>query len=467
MIKNPFHKSYYKYRIVLTFSLVTILLVTVLARVSYVLVKELYLSQISSNVNKTIQLTAAQLDKTYFDFLEAGITTKSTKKYFHDFFRKSNFSELYSEIFILDNLLNVVIHSDSTKKNNTAEPRLLLNQDEIFSLNINNSISSLPFKGDDDKWYLWGFYRLSGKHWLAVKESASNFEKVEQLSSVIWYFGLAGILFSIILGILVSNSITKPIRKLISFSNEIGLGNLSAKVPSQMKGELNILSNALDTMRNNIANNQKEKEMILAQIAHEIRNPLGGIELLTNLISESNSDKAKNDEYTKRILSEISELKKLISSYLNYSRPTIPVLENVKLNELIDESVSIFNHDLKENNITITTKYGLDNITFDRTHLKSVLINLVKNSIESLEENGEIVIETFKKNKMGYITVWDSGQGIKADEIELVFDPFYTTKLNGTGLGLSSCKKYCLDNVAELRVEYLDNGCKFTIAKEI
>ncbi len=295
------------------------------------MVKELYLEELSSNVNKTIMLTSSQIDNTYLDFLESGIITPGIKNYFNDLFNNSNYSKIYSEIFIFDTGLRIVIHSDSNKILNVTEPRLFLNQNEIFNLEIDNSITSLPFKGDDDNWYLWGFYRLSQNHWLAVKESAANFEKVEQLSSIIWYFGFGGILLSIIFGIVVSNSITKPIRKLVTFSGQIGKGNIKANPPENMKGELKVLTDALVKMRNNISNNQKEKEKILAQIAHEIRNPLGGIELLTNLISEEESNNQKKEEYTNRILNEIGELKKLISSYLDYSKPTKPQPELVNL----------------------------------------------------------------------------------------------------------------------------------------
>ena len=465
-MNNPLNKSYYKYKIVLTFSLVTIALVTVLARVSYVMVKELYLEEISSNVNKTISITASQFDKTYLDFLETGIVTKGIKDYYHDLFNNSNYSKIYSEIFIFDTGLRIVTHSDSNKILNITEPRLFLNQNEIFGLEINNSITSLPFKGDDENWYLWGFYRLSFNHWLAVRESAANFEKVDQLSSTIWYFGLGGILLSIILGIVVSNSITKPIRKLVSFSDQIGKGNLKTAAPENMKGELKVLTNALDKMRINISDNQKEKEKILAQIAHEIRNPLGGIELLTNLISEEDSDNQKKDEYTDRILNEISELKKLISSYLDYSKPTKPEPELINLNELLSECKSIFENDLNNNNINFKVEAQIKEIIFDRSHLKNVLINLIKNSIESIKENGEILIKAFKSNNQSCISINDNGAGIKIGELENIFNPFYTTKSDGTGLGLSSCKKYCEDNSAALVVEQLQKGCKFTICKE-
>jgi len=293
-----FQKSYYKYKIVITFSVITILLVAVLSKVSYNFVKEFYLEQLASNVIKTTQLTAMQIDNAYLSFVQPRPITKTTKHYFNNFFNKHELKTIYSEAFIFDANFNIIIHSDSTKLLGKPEARLLINEDEIFRLKVNVSTTSLPFKGNDNNWYLWGFNRLTENYWLAVRESANNFKQIDNLSILIWYFGLVGIALSILLGFIVAKSITQPIRKLVNFSDEIGQGNFNNNVPAKMKGELSILANAMDLMRNNIANNQKEKELILAQIAHEIRNPLGGIELLTNLIHESIDDKNKNKEYT-------------------------------------------------------------------------------------------------------------------------------------------------------------------------
>ena len=466
-MNNPLKKSYYKYRIVLTFSLVSIFLVAVLARVSYVLVKELYLEQISTNVKKTVQLTADQLNRTYIGFLDSDIITKSTKEYFTRFLSNERFDNIYSEIFIINENLKTIFHSNIDKNVKQKEPRLLLNQPEIFNLQLNTAVVSLPFKGDDDKWYLWGFFRLSDKHWLVVKESANNFNEVENLSSILWYFGLIGILVSLVVGIFVANSITKPVRELVKFSDEIGLDNLSIGKPKKMKGELNILAQALDKMRKNIHNNQKEKEKILAQIAHEIRNPLGGIELLTNLISEKTEKDSDNYEYTQTILKEINELKKLINSYLNYSKPSKPVFEKVDINAVVEESVLLLKSEAANNQIEIVNKIKNDSIKFDRTHLKNVLVNLIKNSIESINNTGNVTIKSYSENNTKYITISDDGKGIPNENLNKVFEPFFTTKSDGTGLGLATSKKYCEDNNAKLYIEQNGKGCKFIISKEI
>ncbi len=463
---NFLNKSYYKYKIIITFSVVTILLVAILSKISYGFMKEFYLEQLSDNVKKTTSLTAVRIDTTYLSFIKDGIITQSIKKYFTGFFNGNELKNIYSEIFIFDKNLNIIIHSDSTKLTGKPEPRLLLNETEILKTKQGSAITSLPFKGNDGKWYLWGFTKLTKRYWLAVKESAENFKKIDKLSNIIWYIGSGAIVLSILLGFVVANSITQPVNKLVNFSNEIGKGNYKAKVPQNMKGELQTLAKAMDLMKSNIADNEKEKEKILAQIAHEIRNPLGGIELLTNLINESLEDN-KNKNYAKRILNEINGLKELITSYLDYSKPAPASKEKIDLTEIINETISILENDIKNKNIVIKKDIKLKSIIFDKNHLRNILINLVKNSIEAINKNGEITIKTFSSNLSEFISVKDSGNGISKNDLHRIFEPFHTTKINGTGLGLATCKKYCDENNAKISVKNLTGGCVFTIEKEI
>jgi signal transduction histidine kinase len=462
---NLFSKSYYKYKIIITFSIVTILLVAVLANVSYNFMNKFYLNELSNNVKKTTLLTSMQIDTTYLSSVQSGLITKTTKQYFNKLFNNKNLNNIYSEIFVFDKNLYVIIHSDTTKLLGKQEPRLLLNEQEILNLHLGKAITSLPFKGNDNNWYLWGFIKLTDNYWLAVRESAKNFEQLDQLSNLIWYFGLGGIALSVLLGFIVANSITKPITKLVAFSNAIGKGNFKAKIPKGMKGELKTLAKAMDLMRSNIDNNQKEKEKILAQIAHEIRNPLGGIELLINLINES-ADSIKNKDYTKRVLNEINGLKELITSYLNYSKPSPAIEEVINLTNIIDESLLIFAKEIKEKNISVEKDIKLKTIIFDKNHLRNILLNLIKNSIDSITKNGKIIINTYNDKTANYISIQDNGTGIEEGNLSKIFEPFFTTKTNGTGLGLASCKKFCDENNAQLKVKTLEQGSVFIISKE-
>ena len=466
MIQKILNRNYYRNKIVITFSMITVILVAVLSKVSYDFMYDFYLDQLTENVETNIKLAIGQIEPHHENALKESLLTESTKKYFERLFRGGNYENIFSEVFIFNKDFEVLVHSDPVKLTNIAEPRLLLNEKEIFGSSSGQISVSLPFKGNDDMWYLWGFYRFSDDYWLALRLSASNFEAIDNLSKIIWTFGLVGVLLSILLGYLIAKSITRPVNELVNFSAGIGKGNLKLPVPLEMKGELKILSDAMILMRENIADNQKEKEKILAQIAHEIRNPLGGIELLNSLIYESVDNNSKNKEYSGKILKEIIGLKELITSYLNYSRPTPAIPEKIYIPELVDETLSYLQMDIRRLNISVKKNLHLENIIFDKIHFRNILLNLLKNSIESINENGEIIIYSCRDKNKQIISIADNGRGIQENILNKIFDPFFTTKNNGTGLGLAACKKFCEENSAELIAENIENGSVFKIIQE-
>ena len=483
-----FGRSYYKIRVIVIFSIVTVLLVIIMSRMGYVFIRDLYLDQLGEQVNVITKMISSQLDKKYLELLDIGLPTKLAGDYFQKEFNKNLKSGFHTEIFIFDEQFKVVVHSNPAKVEGETEPKLFLNQKEIYDLNINQATTSLPFKGDDSNWYLWGFCRLSDKYWLAVRESATRLEKVEDFATLFWLVGIGGTLLTILVSLFVAKKITKPIDKLVAFSSEIGKGDFKTLAPEGMKGEFEILAKAMDAMKQNLAENHKEREKILAQIAHEIRNPLGGIELLANLARENLTNKSlnpvyslpdtygdaglngdiKNKEYLDRILKEVNGLKSLITSYLNYSRPVQIKPVWVSLPKLLNEVKDIFKKQLTEKEISLIFDSRINVIYFDEDHLRQILVNLTINSIDSESKGGTIRIISFHKDKQWVISVSDDGIGIKEGDLLSIFDPFFTTKKDGTGLGLAISKKLCIENKAKIVVQNNpDKGATFTILKEV
>ena len=466
-LKNFFRNSYYKIRIITTFGFVTICLVLLLSRISYVFIKDLYLDQLSERVNTVSKLVAFQVDKTYLGILQFGVPTKTTEKYFRNIFEKSLLQEGSTQAFIFDKEFKIIIHSDSTYIPGFQESRLLLSKEEIFSLRINQSSSSLPFKGEDGKWYLWGFNRLDNNYWFGLKESAAKLEKVDEFSLIFLNIGIAGIVIIFILSLFLAKSISRPIDKLVDYSSSIGKGNFHISIPSGMHGEINTLALAMNKMKEDLSEHQKEKEEMLAQIAHEIRNPLGGIELLAGLTKEDLQKQNLNTGYVERILGEVNGLKKLISSYLEFGRPMNPQPEELSLTALVQEVLNNFRISLADKNISVTNNFQMDKVFFDREQLKQVFTNLLSNSIQSMKEDGIISISSSLKNNQWSILFSDEGNGIPVEHMKNIFEPFFTTKSNGTGLGLAVCRKICLENKAALTVENNPGkGCTFTITGE-
>ena len=192
---------------------------------------------------------------------------------------------------------------------------------------------------------------------------------------------------------------------------------------------------------------------MLAQIAHEIRNPLGGIELLAGLVKEDLLKQGGQTEYIDRILSEISGLKSLISAYLNYSRPAPAKPEWVTISRVAEGTVSLFRDQIRKKQVEVSIDTGEVRVWFDPHHLRQILTNLLANSLQAVDSGGTIRITTSRTRHAVQLLVSDSGVGIPAKNLEKIFEPFFTTHANGTGLGLAISKKLCQENNAAIRVE--------------
>lgn len=456
-----------KTKIILTFSLLTAILVIITARVGYLSVREIYLDQLSDQTNLLTRLIAGEINPKYLPFLDGGGEDNLALSMYQKTIQSKAQEMFLPNIFIFNDQFKILAQSADEPGSGSSEPRLLLNRTEIQALGIGESTASLPFKGADGAWYLWGFYRLNETHWLGIRENAARLERVEALSNIFWLIGITGVLVTIFFGWILAYTIARPIDRLVSFSSRLGKGKFDASLPDGVKGELATLAGALDKMRRDLARFHKEKETMLAQIAHEIRNPLGGIELLAGLVKEDLAQSSISTEYINKILDEIAGLKALITSYLNYSRPLPAAPETVFVGEVIQEIEEIVSPDLQKKRISFTAHGNNPEIRFDRQHLRQILLNLVSNSIEAAYPGGNIIVEAQQNQKQAIISVSDDGTGIAEDNLASVFEPFFTTRGNGTGLGLTVCKKLCEENRAEIAVKNNSGkGCTFTITIE-
>lgn len=463
-----FGNKYYKVRIIFTFAVIAIVLVLGMSRISYYFVKDLYLQQLEDQLNMASTFIADELDDNFISLLELGTPTKSLENYFSKQVEKDYLKDLQSEIFIFNSGLEIIFVPDDNINTRAQYPELIFYQAEIQTLELNNNLITIPFMGVDERWYLYSFRKIGKDSYLCIKAPAIKFSRIEEFDNLFWLLGLGGIIAIIIISWFLANSITRPVNRLVKFSRKIGDNKLDSPAPTGMKGELAELSKSMDIMRKNILRNQKERENMLAQIAHEIRNPLGGIELLAGLIKEDLEKEKLSNEYPQKILNEVAGLKKLITSYLNYSKPSQVNPEDIEINDMINNIEDVFKLKLSEKNIEMKKYIEQSKIRFDKDQLKHVVMNLIANSLDAVDQGGKIEITSFAKNGHAILSISDNGTGIEKENIDKLFEPFFTTKKDGIGLGLAISRKYCEENNAEIKiVQNSDKGITFNIIKEV
>jgi PAS domain S-box-containing protein len=202
-----------------------------------------------------------------------------------------------------------------------------------------------------------------------------------------------------------------------------------------------------------------------AKVAHEIRNPLSSISLNAELLEDEirGYDSVNTEEamvLLKSIISEVDRVNSLTEEYLQFSRLPESRLAKGNIASVINEMIELMRHELNQKKIQVEFKEinKISDVYFDRTQIRRVLLNMIRNATEAMPNGGKLKIWTDSRNSRAIINIEDTGIGIPSDEIEKIFDPFYTTKEFGTGLGLAIAQQilhehggqiYCNSTVGE------------------
>jgi len=230
----------------------------------------------------------------------------------------------------------------------------------------------------------------------------------------------------------------EDIDLLITLSNQVAIAIENANLYENLKKSQKILrrSDRLASLGT-----------LIASLAHEIRNPLVSIKTFTQLLPERLDDAEFRDYFLKVASGEIDRLNSLINELLGFAKPSEPNLKGEDVNSIIEKMIVLIATEAKKKNITIHKNYapGLPAVMVDAEQIKQVLLNILLNAIQAIIGEGGIWIETRivqalrdeKTEPFVQIEIRDSGIGIPPENIDHIFDPFFSTRPEGSGLGLA------------------------------
>jgi len=226
-----------------------------------------------------------------------------------------------------------------------------------------------------------------------------------------------------------------------------------------------------------------------AGMAHEIKNPLVSLKTFAQLLPERYQDSDFRETFSNLIGHEIDRIDSLVNQLLRFARPAKPVLKPLHAHEILEKALTLVGHRLYQKDIKLNRSWqaNIDTIHGDADQLEQVFLNFFLNAMDAMKTHGELSVKTEirsneqwmsplgsangESNRDGQageallITIRDSGEGIRAEDLPHVFDPFFTTKDYGTGLGLSVVHGIIQEHGGQIEVESeLDKGTAFHIS---
>ena len=455
-----------------------------------------YVSTVRNKVESDIVLAAFDLNKNVSIFNE-------NKQRFENYLNSQKLVRKLDAIFLIDNSGKLLMSTDRNQIQyippSTEQLKMVFNDERPLKIlnAYKNTSAALMRLANYDNTFIYIIKYLDPKisQYLTESSEALDFYYTVQDKRTGIKFSFA-IIYIIIVTLLLFLSISIAIRfssrfflsinNLISASTNIGKGNLNSKVPEiKTDKELEVLNKNFNQMidrlkyqQNKLLANERHEawESVARKIAHEIKNPLTPIQLIIDSLrkkySELFDEKNKESflEKIKTINKQIKLIEKLVNEFSDFARMPKPIFKKNELNKIIKDSINL----MKTNDKDIVINFNTEEVHYvnsDTEQLNRVFINLLKNSIESLKEKHQktgnfkkkIDVEIQLINDYISIVVQDNGTGFTNNDLKTLSKPYFTTKKEGSGLGLSIVEKILNDHNGFIEFISQKEGAKIKI----
>lgn len=234
-------------------------------------------------------------------------------------------------------------------------------------------------------------------------------------------------------------------------------------------GDLLVYASGLDVtevkeleQRTRLAERLAAVGTLSAGLAHEIRNPLNSAQLQLRLLDRrlrKVSDDPKLLEPIQLVQSEILRLSDLVREFLDFARPSDLRLAEIELGMVVRDVLELERHTAEQRDVSIELRH-MDQVLVlaDRDKIKQVMLNLVRNAVEAVEDYGAVFIDVERTGAGGLVRIRDTGPGMPPEVLARIFEPFFSTKPSGTGLGMAICHSLIAQHGGDIRVFSAQTG---------
>jgi signal transduction histidine kinase len=299
-----------------------------------------------------------------------------------------------------------------------------------------------------------------------------NVEAQRRSLALIVFTWIGSLGLSVVLSVYVIRRITRPLLQLSIAARNTGQGVFDGEVQVEGQDEIAMLAATFNQMtqriKEQIAALKQADSMLIAQerlaaigqlaagIAHEIRNPLSAIKMNVQILARRSHARETDQEYWDILINEVNRLDRIVNDTLEYTQP--PTLSKTwcDLHRIVEGSKEIIRRSDDEISFDESYDWSIPKLFVDEGRIKQVLLNLLINAAQSMEAHKRIGIATglIRQNGAGWarIAVSDMGQGIRPEQLDRIFDPFFSTKTKGVGLGLSISKRIVEEHGGRIEV---------------
>jgi len=353
-------------------------------------------------------------------------------------------------VFLFDQALLSKADTQASVPLGSPLPEVRQDSPELQSAFAGHAVAAPLFTGADGERYLTAYAPVRDPTGegrivavLGVEGSSALFASLDRLALSYASAGLVLLGLLLAVSLLVSHRITRPVAHLVEAANRIGGGDLERAVEPTGDDEIAFLGDALNEMRLAIRGREQELQLMLSGIAHEVRNPLGGMELFLGLLSEELEPHTEAAGYSARLQRELAYLKRVVNEFLDYARRVPLQARPVALGALLEDVAESCGADPVAGGCDLRVQVqpkGL-RVLGDARKLRQAVLNLARNACQAMAEGGTVDLVASETKAEVRIEVVDRGPGIPVELKEQVLRPFYTTREKGTGLGLALSRK--------------------------
>jgi len=265
-------------------------------------------------------------------------------------------------------------------------------------------------------------------------------------------------LMSLVLVVVVTQLVLRPVGRIIDMSHRVIAGDLTARVGIRPAGEMGVLCKAVDAMGEAVAERERQlKETtrqqisrseqlaaigrLAAGVAHEINNPLTAVLTFAHLLRDKSNMETQDRQDLELVIHETTRAAEIVRGLLDFARERPVQREALDINEVIRQTMRLVRSQKQAKQVKVIEDLAQDlpRLTGDRNQLQQVLVNLSLNACEAMPGGGSLTVRSRGEPNHVVIEVVDTGHGIKPEHVDMIFEPFFTTKAvgKGTGLGLS------------------------------